>query len=342
MDIRYWVLPPNTQYLISNTQRKESLLLEVVTFKEKHLEDAVALVATRYRDLHGRNSLAPARYGDVDLLYPLLKDLTSTNPGVAALDNGKLVGFLSAWMTPFWRGYATVFSPEWGNAAILDDAYRIYQALYTRMAVFWVAQKHFVHTVTLLANDARGIEGWQWLGFGYFVMDAIRNLKPAPDAAEDVDLRRATVADLAVVTDLDAQLWAHLASSPTFLVNDDAGDLVEELRAWLSDPSKALWLAFHADEPIAFLRMEGGNRGASTIVRDLGTVSITGAFTVERARGDGIATALLNRGLSWARDEGYVRCSVDFEAMNVPAARFWLRHFQPVCVSLYRHVNEQI
>lgn len=317
-------------------------MLEIITFKEKYLEDAVALVAARYRDLHARNPLAPTRYGDVDVLYPLLKGLTSTNPGVAALDNGQLVGFLAAWMTPSWRGYATVFSPEWGNAAILDDARRIYQALYTRMAAFWVAQKHFVHAVTVLANDARGLEGWQWLGFGYFVLDALRSLEPASGAAEGVDLRRATVADLTVVTDLDDQLWTHLASSPIFLVNDDAGDLVEELRAWLSDPSKALWLAYQGDEPVAFLRMEGGNQGASTIVRDPGTIGITGAFTVERARGDGIATALLNRGLSWARDEGYIRCSVDFEAMNVPAARFWLRHFQPVCVSLYRHVNEQI
>jgi GNAT superfamily N-acetyltransferase len=90
---------------------------------------------------------------------------------------------------------------------------------------------------------------------------------------------------------------------------------------------------------VAFLRMEGGNQGACTIVRDPGTVSITGAFTVESARGDGIATALLSQGLSWAAGEGYTRCSVDFEAMNVPATNFWLRHFQPVCISFYRHVN---
>ncbi|MBX2997016.1 MAG: GNAT family N-acetyltransferase [Caldilineaceae bacterium] len=317
-------------------------MIEVVNVEEKYLEDAAVLVASRYRGLRDQNPLTPARYGEVEILYPLLKGLTENAPGVVALENGTLVGFLSAWMVPSWRGYASVISPEWGNAARLEDARPIYQALYTRMAAFWVAQKHCVHAINVLANDARGIEGWQWLGFGYFVIDAIRSLEPASGAAEGVDLRRATVADLAVVTDLDDQLWAHLASSPIFLVNDDAGDLVDELRAWLSDPSKALWLAYREDRPVAFLRMEGGNTGASTIVRDPGTVSITGAFTVENARGDGVATALLNRGLAWAREEGYIRCSVDFEAMNVPAARFWLRHFQPVCVSLYRHVNEQV
>jgi GNAT superfamily N-acetyltransferase len=313
-------------------------LLEIVKFEEKYLEDAAALVAQRYRALCQEAPLVPARYADVEVTYSLLHGLASSAPGVAALRNGKLVGFLAAWMTPSWRGHATTYCPEWGNAADLDDARHIYQALYTKVAAFWVAQRYYVHTMSLFANDKKGIEGWQWLGFGYFVIDAVRSLVAAEGAAATVDIRRATVADLAVATALDDQLWDHLASSPIFM-SDDGDDSEDELHAWLSDPAKALWLAYRNGEPVAFLRMEGGNEGACTIVRDPGTASITGAFTVESARGDGIATALLNRGLSWAAEEGYTRCSVDFEAMNVPAARFWLHHFQPVCVSLYRHVN---
>jgi hypothetical protein len=33
---------------------------------------------------------------------------------------------------------------------------------------------------------------------------------------------------------------------------------------------------------------------------------------------------------------------VDFEPQNIPAAHFWLKHFQPVCYSLIRHVDERI
>jgi hypothetical protein len=33
---------------------------------------------------------------------------------------------------------------------------------------------------------------------------------------------------------------------------------------------------------------------------------------------------------------------VDFEPMNVVAARFWLRHFQPVSCAVMRHVDERI
>jgi hypothetical protein len=55
--------------------------------------------------------------------------------------------------------------------------------------------------------------------------------------------------------------------------------------------------------------------------------------------GSGVATALLNRALEWARAEGYTRCAVDFEAANVPARRFWLRYFQPAALSFYRHIH---
>lgn len=314
--------------------------MEITDFTEKHLADAAALVAARYRALRQQMPLAPARYENVDVLCPLLERLTSAAPGVVALHNGRLVGFLAAWLSQ-WRGYNTTYSPEWGNGADLDQAGRIYQAMYISLAARWIAEKHFVHTLTVLAHDRLGIEGWQWLGFGYFVIDAIRSLAPARGTPTDVEIRRASLADLDAAVCLERGLWRYLASAPTFLVQEDE-DRVETMRSWLGDTDKALWLAHRAGQPLAYMRFEGGNEDACTVIRDEGTASITGAFTVESARGDGIATALLNRGLVWAQDAGYVRCSVDFEAMNVLGTRFWLRHFQPICYSLYRHVNETV
>jgi hypothetical protein len=51
---------------------------------------------------------------------------------------------------------------------------------------------------------------------------------------------------------------------------------------------------------------------------------------------------VLNHGLDWAQSTGYERCAVDFEPQNLAGARFWLKHFQPVCYSLIRHVDERI
>ncbi len=83
------------------------------------------------------------------------------------------------------------------------------------------------------------------------------------------------------------------------------------------------------------------NPEACTIIQDEKTASITMAFTKEGARGNGSATALLNRSLEWVRSRGYERCAVDFETMNVLAARFWPRWFEPVCYSLTRYVDER-
>jgi len=81
---------------------------------------------------------------------------------------------------------------------------------------------------------------------------------------------------------------------------------------------------------------------ACAIIRDEKTTSVIRAFTKESVRGRGIAAALLNRSLDWAHLKGYERCAVDFEPMNVLAARFWMRHFEPVCFSLVRHVDQRV
>ena len=71
------------------------------------------------------------------------------------------------------------------------------------------------------------------------------------------------------------------------------------------------------------------------------TASILGAFTEPRVRGTGIGTALLDRALAWARASGHKRCAVDFEPQNISGTRFLLSHFQPVCYSLVRRVDER-
>ena len=156
-----------------------------------------------------------------------------------------------------------------------------------------------------------------------------------------IDIRRATLEDLPLALPLWIGLDRHLAAAPTFLVRTEEASSAR-LAAWVADARNALWLAFRDGAAVACLGIGPASHDACTIIRDAGTASIVSAFTAEHARSDGIATALLDRALAWARTEGYVRCAVDFEAMNVLAARFWLRHFQPVGYSLGRTINEHI
>ena len=102
--------------------------LEIVTLTESHLEDAAHLVSRRYAALREQAPDLPSRYGDCDILLPMLQDLIEAGPGVAALSGCDLVGFLAAFPIPGCRGLPAVISPEWGNGARLVDSSHIYEA----------------------------------------------------------------------------------------------------------------------------------------------------------------------------------------------------------------------
>ena len=148
-------------------------------------------------------------------------------------------------------------------------------------------------------------------------------------------------ADVALTLMLDDALSRYLAQSPTFLAYTDRHDQ-EYHREWLSRPNHALWLAFSDSGPVGCMGFEPSNPEAAYIISDTKTISITSAYTVDSARGKGTGAALLERGLAWACEEGFERCAVDFEPNNLLGARFWLRHFQPVCYSFERYIDPRI
>ncbi len=312
--------------------------MDIVPFATEHLESAAALVCRRYALLTREAPALPPRYADPATILPRLRDIMAAAPAVAALDRGMLVGFLAAWLLPSFRGQPGVFSPEWANAALLEVSAVIYERMYARLAATWVADGHIVHGIAMLANDREGLAGWSWLGFGMAAADAVRDLQPVRGLVPDVAVRRAGPADLDAAAALDQALCDHLAASPVFLLPRDTAARNRTAQR-LADPAMAIWLAEHEAEPLAYLTIGPANHDASDIIHDPKTASIVGAYTKPEVRREGVATALLDRALAWAQEAGYTRCAVDFEPMNAPAARFWLRHFMPVVYSVVRHVD---
>ncbi len=195
--------------------------IEIIPLLEDHLEDAAALVSQRYVKLRECVPHLPARYADRNIYLPMLLRSLASGPGVAALKGSELVGFLSAFRIPGFRGLPAVISPEWGNGARLDDSPRIYEAMYTALSPKWVADGRVVHLVMMFANDHAAIDGWHMLGFGNNGADAVRNLQPVPDAPTDVEIRRGKTEDAAALRELERGLVAHLAAPPTYLVGGE-------------------------------------------------------------------------------------------------------------------------
>jgi hypothetical protein len=186
-------------------------LLRIIPLKEEHLEDAAALVSSRYKNLCEQEPNLPHRYKEVSNLLPLLQKIMQTAcPGVAAVQDGQLVGFLIGWLMPDFRGKRSVFSPEWANAADLKKSGYIYEEMYRHLAADWIAQNYVAHYISMFANDLEAIRTWHWLGFGMTAMDAVRGLNPIQVGDYRIDIRCATPQDLEQVTELNEGLRQHV------------------------------------------------------------------------------------------------------------------------------------
>lgn len=311
--------------------------MHITSLTESLLDDVAALVAARYAELRRSVPLLPPTYETPAVFLPRLAGMIAEHPGVAAFEGGKLAGFLTGWCVPSMRGERGVYSPEWANTTSGDDR-RILQGLYTELAGRWVTEGYVEHAVSVFAHDRPGLEGWRSLGFGNFVTDAVRSLDPVAGPLADVEVQLAELEDFDAIARLEEGLQDYLRGAPTFLPLEPDADHAD-MRAFMENPATATFLARQDEKPVGYLRFQPASQNACTVIRDEATASITGAYTVEEARGGGIARALLNAGLAWARDRGYRRCAVDFEAMNPLGSAFWLRHFRPVVFSLQRHIN---
>jgi GNAT superfamily N-acetyltransferase len=312
------------------------MTIEILDLREVDLDDAARLVCDRYRSLRRQEPLLPERYENFEAFLPGLARLVEAAPGVAATEAGRLAGFMTGYLLPEFLGVPSAYSPEWANGTVVEDSRRIYEEMYAHLSARWVERGYFTHALTMFAHDRVGLETFQWLAFGYAGVDGLRELSALESDQAQVAVRRAGEGDYAVVEQLLAALENHIAAAPVFWPHE-----LEDSRSWLGDPHNAMWLAVQDGEILGCLGIGPANREACTIIRDEGTASIISAYTREDARSRGVAAALLDQALSWAREQGFTRCAVDFEAMNSLARRFWLKWFRPVCYSLIRSLNEE-
>jgi len=313
----------------------------IINLTAEHAEAAARLVAARLAFLERDVPELGTRCGSPETLASRIARLAGRGPGVAAVTDGRLVGFIGA-LPIRYGGRSSMLSPEWGNGTApeigSEAARRVLEALYTRAAEEWTAGAVETHLLCLLADDAAAFETVSWLGFGRVVCDAVRPIASVAPKQGTCTVRRATPADAETVAELDRRLHAHTRASPVFLVPGQAEDIAwweERLRV----AATAVWIAETSANTVGYLIQGPATDDACDLIVDLGTSSITGAYVLPEARGAGVAASLLARAVDWAREQGYVRLAVDFETANIEGSRFWLRHFRPVVVSFSRTVS---
>ena len=91
--------------------------LEIVPLEEKHLEEAAALAVAGYRRERRAMQELTERPENADEIVALLRSWLRRAPGVAALEDGKFVGYIVGLPVPELRGrHKGVYVAEWANA----------------------------------------------------------------------------------------------------------------------------------------------------------------------------------------------------------------------------------
>lgn len=312
--------------------------MEILPFRTEFIPEAAALFIQNFKQLRQAVTVIPPNFEDPGLVEAHLESLFAAAPGVAAVEGGRLAGYIGVWPVDDLRGTGLpgVYSPEWGHAAIEERRQPIYRALYRPAAALWTEGGARMHALSLLAHDRAGVEAWFWNGFGLTVIDAMRWIEPI-DSVEDpaLPIRKAFTDQAEALSQLDIEHNQHYSQPPIFMAQRQPQSPAERI-AFMQQGANSIWAACDGDQPVGFIQFESDSTGASELVRSKDSIAITGAYLQAPYRRQRLGRAILLEALQEYARLGYQRCSVDFESFNPEAASFWPRYFQPVCYSLTR------
>ena len=326
----------------------------VVPFTTEHLEDAIVLLQACDRPLAESDPSPPVLYDEPDQARQVVERLFGAEHarGVAALRDGRLVGYLigTARFPPPTRPDALFVRPravaivQEGYAAAPDDAAETYRELYGALAADWVRDGFFAHTVDVVGADRAALAAWHSLGFGRNMVRGVRDpaLPVAAEVRADIEIHQAAEEDIGVIAELAIANFRYHAGSPVFQAYFP--EIEEETRTMereqLADPANVRWVAYQDGRPVGIQTFYPWRDRPGARFR---TVHLQHGFTSPAARGGGVGATLLAHAMTWAREEGFERCTVNWLSANLLGARFWQGHgFRPVAHSLFRQIDERI
>lgn len=312
--------------------------MDILDFEKQHRKEAAALALADYYDERQFVKELP-EVCDI----PDLNGFAENGLGVAAFEDGKMIGFLCC-CDPFDHAFRAtdvrgVFSPMGANAAVAKNRSKIYAAMYQAAGEKWVQSGAVSHAICLYAHDEELQRQFYRYGFGLRCLDAVRPMELI-DCKPCADYRYAELPkeECHSVYPLHLALYRHYCKSPFFM--NRRPETQEEFMASSMQEEVRYFVAKQNGKVCAFLKISAS--GEVFVAAGNDYRHITGAYCLPEHRGKGVYQNLLNFAISILSEEGYTRLGVNFESFNPTGRGFWLKYFTAYTNSVVRRIDERI
>lgn len=312
--------------------------MNIVDFQPCHAAEAAWIAKKQFDMERSAVNLPTVRLQELNGLVNAM--------GVAAMENGRMVGYLCAfgpfrgmfgtYGTPFEDQFVGVFSPIEAHGVAGNAPPRTWQRMYQAAAEKWAQAGALYHAVSLYEHDTEAKAALFRYGFGQRCADAVRQVMPLhADPVHGVRCCELPAGSGDMVRSLREKLDKHLCQSPCFMVRTEDGR-----RAWLDEVKhrrSRLFAAMSDGKPVAFIEVT--DDGENFITESRSMLNICGAYCETAWRGKGVSRLLLDHILCKLQGEGVQYLGVDYETMNPTAVGFWEKYFVPYTASLVRRID---
>jgi GNAT superfamily N-acetyltransferase len=317
----------------------DSIIIEPM--REEDAQPSIELWATQFEDAKSMVQDIPEKWvTDTSALSLFLEEHIKTGKGIVAKADGDVIGYM-VYDRFLFHGADTAFCPIMGHASVESGRARIYQKMYKYFSGLWVEDAVLDHIVTFFSHDIQLKKALFGLGFGLYVVDALRSTDPInPDGG--VSIMKASLSDVDDIARLGEESRSYYRDSPLFLVKDK--EKRKHYEDFIKDNGAAVFIAVLHGKTVGFMSIRKNREDDVITLADKGTgmIDTLGAYIQPSHRGHGIGACLLSHVIEWCREQGINPIHVDYESANLYASGFWPKHFTPTMYSVRRRINPDI
>lgn len=327
--------------------------MNIVSFTCDLIADAAKLLALRHQKDRLAAPTLPSRFeSEQDAEQAIRVDWEKAGAtGVAAIENGSLVGYLFGAKAENPTRGRHVWVSLAGHGIASDQDTELYKDLYAAASQYWVDEGYFAHYSLVPASCPSLVHTWFCLGFGHeqvhgsLPLHALDEPAVADLRVPNTQLRLATPKDRQALADVSLLIRTHQATAPIFGVAlpEDTQNIRNGYSRLVDDPDVDIWLVEKGGRILSFQAYFPAEEEPSAMLVPANGIELGVAATQPEYRGLGFNHALTLQGLMHAKAKGKQYVLTDWRMTNLQSSRYWPRQgFLPIAYRLSRFIDPRI